>query len=81
MALVKSHCVEHGSTIVASDVLGGGCRTLSVHLAGRKEVARVAFDGNVFSLSFPGGYSCTEYADDDEGRDGAFAYQLAFLDA
>lgn len=80
-ALAKRHCVEHGYAIVDLAVLEDGYRTMSVHVPDKDGVARLAYDGEVFTLLFPGGYSWAGFAYCDEDRDEAFADVLAFLDA
>ena len=42
---------------------------------------RFGLDGEVFALSFPGGYSWAEFAYQDDEREEALADQLRFLDA
>jgi|GEM_PF-1967446 hypothetical protein len=57
------------------------CRTHVFAVPGKDGLVRLSVDGELFSLSFPGGYSWTEFAYEDEDRDEALNDLLLFLDA
>ena len=57
------------------------CRTHQVAVPGKDGIVRLSVDREVFSLSFPGGYSWAEFAYDDEDRQEALNDLLRFLDA
>ena len=56
-------------------------RTHVVAVPGKDGLVSLSVDGEVFSLSFPGGYSWAEFAYEDEDRVEAMNDLLLFLDA
>ena len=52
-----------------------------VSIPGREGEAKLSFNGEVFLLDFPGGYTWPEFGYTDEEAQEAFQDQLAFLDA
>jgi hypothetical protein len=79
--LVVRHCREHGYRLVDSVDSEDGYRRFSIAIPGGDAHVRLTFNGEVFMLSFPGGYSWTEYAYCDDDRAEAVEDQLRFLDA
>lgn len=79
-ALALRH-LEAGGYRVLETETEDGYRTLRTGVPGKDGVVDLSFDGEVFTLSFPGGYSWAEYAYEDEEREGALEVLLHFLDA
>lgn len=80
-AAANVHCAGRGYTVVASTQTRDGYRALSIEVPGKEGLARLAYNGEVFSLSFPGGYGWAEFAYRDEDRVDALHDILGFLDA
>ena len=78
--LVERHRLDRGYR--AEDTgMKDGYRSFSIDVPGKDAAVRLAFNGEVFLLSFPGGYSWAEFAYRDEDRDEALSDLLRFLDA
>ena len=79
-AEVERHCLRRGYRVEDTGTKHG-YRSFSIDVPGKDAAARLTFNGEVFLLSFPGGYSWAEFAYHDEDRDDALSDLLRFLDA
>ena len=79
-ALTVSH-LQAGGYRVLESVTKDGWRAERIEVPGRSDVVSLSVNGEVFALSFPGGYSWAEYAYEDEDRTEALMDLLRFLDA
>lgn len=79
--LTRQLCYERGYTIENWSVERDGYRVLSLRVPAREGTVRFAYNGEVFALSFPGGYSWADFAYRDEDREEALLDQIRFLDA
>ena len=77
--LIASH-LEAGGYRVVESVTKDGWRTQRIEVPGKNVVVHLSFNGEVFALSFPGGYSWAEYAYEDDDRTDALRDLLCFLD-
>lgn len=79
-ALALSHLTNAGYEVMES-ATEDRCRIYLVAVPDKQGVVRLSVDGEVFTLSFPGGYSWAEFAYEDEDRLEALNDLLRFLDA
>ena len=77
----KQHCAARGYTVEGWSLEPDGHRIAILRVPHQDGTVRFAYDGEVFSLSFPGGYSWAEFAYHDEDREDALLELLRFLDA
>jgi hypothetical protein len=80
-AVVTRHCVEKGYVVDGPDTDKHGCLCFEVSISGRDSGVRISLNGEVFTLSFPAGYSWTEFAQYPEDTPEVLTDVLAFLDA
>ena len=78
--ITASH-LEAGSYRVLESVTKDGWRAERIEVPGRGGVVHLSLNGEVFALSFPGGYSWAEYAYENDDRAEALMDLLRFLDA
>jgi len=78
--LTASH-LEAGGYRVLESVTKDGWLTQRIEVPGTGGVVKLSFNGEVFALSFPGGYSWAEYAYEDDDRAEALMDLLRILDA
>jgi hypothetical protein len=78
--LTASH-LEAGGYRVLESVTRDGWRNERIGVPGGGGVVHLSLNGEVFALSFPGGYSWAEYAYESEDRAEALMDLLRFLDA
>lgn len=79
--VAEQHCVSRGYVVETRSLESDGYRRMTVRVNGGGEAVRVTYNGEIFSLSFPGGYGWTEFAYDDVDREEALMDLLRFLDA
>lgn len=79
-AVALSHLTNAGFEVMESATKDRR-RTYVVAVPEKQGVVRLSVDGEVFALSFPGGYSWAEFAYEDEDRQEALNDLLRFLDA
>lgn len=79
--LVEAHCAagHHAVEDRRLDRDGYRVMTVRVHRTGAR--VRLTYNGEVFSLSLPGGYDWTEFAYHAAEREDALSDLLGFLDA
>jgi hypothetical protein len=80
-AVVTTHCVDTGYVVDGPETDKHGYLNFEVSIPGRGSGVSISLNGEVFTLSFPAGYSWTEFAQAPEDRPEALADVLAFLDA
>ena len=78
--LITSHLEAGGYRLLESVTKDGWC-TERIEVPGKGGVVTLSLNGEVFALSFPGGYSWAEYAYEDDDRAEALMDLLRFLDA
>ena len=84
LAMLDAVALRHLETAgyrVLGSATNDGCRTHRIEVPGKDGVVGLSVDGEVFALSFPGGYSWTEFAYEEEDREEALELVLGFLDA
>lgn len=79
-AVTLRHLEDAGYQVLQS-ATEDRCRTHLVAVPEKDGVVRLSVDGEIFSLSFPGGHSWVEFAYEDEDRQEALQDLLRFLDA
>lgn len=75
------HCGKKGYGVTGLGVDKHGYLDFRVSLPGRDPEVGISFNGEVFLLDLPGGYTWPEFGYTDEEAQEAFRDQLAFLDA
>lgn len=76
----QQHCLEHGYTIEGWCLAQDGYRVVVLRVPDQEGTVRLAYNGEVFLLSFPGGYDWADFAYQDEEREDVLEEQLRFLD-
>jgi hypothetical protein len=80
-AVVTKHCADNSYGVVGPETDKYGYLNFEVSRASQSSRVRISFNGEVIILSFPGGYSWTEFAQGSDDMPEVLADALAFLDA
>lgn len=80
-AVVTKHCTEKGYGVAGPETDSHGYLTFRVAIPGGGSEVVISFDGEVFDLSFPGGFTWAEFAMTPDDQPDTLADVLAFLDA
>ncbi len=78
---LKKHCSDKGYAVDGPERDKDGYLNFEVSLRSPAVIVRISLNGEVFALSFPGGYHWTEFAQYPEDGSEALADVLAFVDA
>lgn len=80
-ALVTKHCSAKGYALVGPETDKDGYLNFEVSTAAHGSRTHLSFNGEVFNLTFPGGYGWGQFAQYPEDMSEALTDALAFLDA
>ena len=80
-AVLTRHCAEQGYGVAGPETDNHGYLTFRVALPGGGSEVVISFNGEVFELSFPGGFTWAEFAMAPDDQPDTLADVLAFLDA
>ncbi|NNM44444.1 hypothetical protein [Knoellia koreensis] len=79
--IVESHAADRGYRVVDAGLDRDGYLAIELGLPGRDGNAHVTLNGEVFVVSFEGGYSWTEFAYDEEDRRDVLDAVLGLVDS